>query len=182
MLIPTLSIIAAVVVLFVIVVAQQPRTFRVVRNTTIAAPPAAVFVRVNDLHEWEAWSPWQKIDPAMTQTYDGPPAGVGSSMWWSGDKKVGQGRMTITESRPDDFVRLRLEFIRPFKATNNVEFTLQPQADQTLVTWAMTGERNFFFKAFGLFMSMEKMVGGDFERGLAQLKSVTETAGSTVSQ
>src|SRR4051812_11831540 len=181
MLIPTLGIIAALVLIFVIVVAMQPSSFRVVRSTTIAAPATAVFVRVNDLHEWEAWSPWQKIDPNMTQTYEGPPAGPGASMTWSGDKKVGEGRMTITDSRTDELVRLRLEFLRPFKATNAVEFTLQPQADQTLVTWAMTGERNFFFKAFGLFMSMDKMVGGDFERGLAQLKSVTEAAAASVS-
>jgi uncharacterized protein YndB with AHSA1/START domain len=182
MLIYLLIAIAAVIVVFVIVVAMQPAAFRVVRTASIAAPPAAVFERVNDLHAWQAWSPWQKLDPAMTQTYDGPQAGAGAGMAWSGNNKVGQGRMTITDSRPDDLVRLRLEFLRPFKATNTAEFTFQPQAGQTLVTWAMTGERNFVFKAFGLFMNMDKLIGRDFEHGLAQLKSVTEAAGSTVSR
>jgi carbon monoxide dehydrogenase subunit G len=176
MLIKILIAVAAVIVVLVIVVALQPSSFRVVRTATISAPPAAVFGQVNDLHKWEAWSPWAKIDPTMKQTYEGPPAGVGAVTKWSGNNKVGEGRMTITDSRPHEMVRIKLEFLRPFKATNTAEFTLKPDGGQTAVTWSMHGEKNFLSKAFGLCMNMDRMIGGDFEKGLAQMKSVTEAA------
>jgi hypothetical protein len=171
-----LVIVAAVVVIFIVIVAMQASAFRVVRSAVMGARPARVFPEVNDLHRWQAWSPWQKIDPGMQQTYDGPPAGPGSSMSWSGNNKVGEGRMTITDSQPDQLVRLRLEFLRPFKATNTAElaFAPEPAGDATRVTWSMSGEKNFMFKAFGMVMNMDKMVGNDFEKGLAQLKAVVE--------
>ncbi len=131
---------------------------------------------MNDLHNWEAWSPWAKLDPAARQTYDGPPAGVGAAFAWSGNMQVGEGRMTITESRPNELVRLRLDFVKPFKGTNTAEFTFQPDGDQTGVTWAMTGTRTFIPKAIGLFVSCDKMLGGFFEKGLVQLKAVAEAA------
>ena len=168
--------IAAIVLVFLIVVALQPAEFRISRSATISAPPPAVFAHVNDLHKWEAWNPWGKIDPAMKRSYDGAPAGVGAITSWVGNSQVGEGRMTITESRPGDLVRIKLEFFKPFKATNTAEFTLAPQADQTLVTWSMTGRNGFVTKAFCMFMNMDKMVGGDFEKGLAQLKAVAEAA------
>jgi Polyketide cyclase / dehydrase and lipid transport len=163
-----------IVVLFVAVVAMRPADFRIARSAAMAAPAAEVFGQVNDFHKWNAWSPWAKIDPTMKQTYEGPPAGTGAIYAWSGDGKVGQGRMTLTESRPSDLIRIKLEFLRPFKATNTSEFTFKPQGNQTMVTWSMSGKNNFVFKAFGMFMNMDKMVGGDFEKGLAQLKSVVE--------
>jgi uncharacterized protein YndB with AHSA1/START domain len=170
--------IAVLLVVFVIVVAMQAPTFRVARSSTIAAPPEAVFAEVNDLRRWEAWNPWGKLDPAMTLTYDGPAAGEGASYAWAGNNKVGQGRMTITDSRPGERVRTRLEFIKPFAATNTAEFEFKPAGagDATDVTWSMTGERNFMFKLMGLFMSMDKMIGRDFEKGLADLKAVAEAS------
>ena len=163
-----------IVVVFVIVVALQPADFRVTRSATIAAPPAAVFAQVNDLHNWEAWSPWAKLDPNSKIAYEGPPAGVGAAFAWSGNYEVGEGRMTITESRPNEFVQFKLDFVKPFKGTNTAEFTFKPEGNQTAVTWSMSGRKNFVFKAFGLFMNMDKMIGGDFEKGLAQMKAVVE--------
>jgi uncharacterized protein YndB with AHSA1/START domain len=164
------------VVVFVIFVALQPSEFRVVRSATISAPPAEVFEQVNDFHNWEAWSPWAKLDPACKYTFEGAPAGTGSVFTWSGNDQVGEGRMTLLESRPHELIRIKLDFIRPFESTCTVEFAFKPEGDQTAVTWSMSGENNFLAKAFCLFMSMDKCVGGDFEKGLAQMKAVTESA------
>jgi hypothetical protein len=167
---------ALLVAVFVIVVALRPADFRVTRSATIAAPAAVIFGQVNDLHKWEAWSPWAKIDPAMKQTYEGTPAGTGAIYSWVGNSEVGEGRMTITESRPEELVRIKLEFLKPFATVNTTEFHFKPEGKQTTVTWSMAGTNNFMAKAFCLFMNMDKMVGGDFEKGLAQMKSVAETA------
>jgi len=174
MLIKILIGIAAIIVVFVVIVALQPSDFRIARTTTIAAPADAVFAQVNDFHKWEAWSPYDKIDPALKRTYSGAPAGVGAIYEWVGNKNVGEGKATITDSRPNELVRIQLDFLKPFAATNIAEFSLAPQGDQTAITWSMTGSKNFMFKAVGLFMNMDKMVGGQFEQGLAQLKSLVE--------
>ncbi len=171
---------AVIVVVLVIVVALQPAEFHVVRSATISAPPAVVFAQVNDLHKWDAWSPWEKLDPALKRTYEGPPAGAGAIYSWAGNHQVGEGRMTITESRPSELIGIKLEFMRPFACTNAVEFTIKPVGDQTTVTWSMTGKNSFMAKAIGLCMNMDKMAGGQFEQGLANLKSVSETAPSSV--
>jgi len=160
---------------FVVVVSTRPSEFRITRTAAISAPAAAVFAQVNDLHRWKAWSPWAKMDPNAKEVHEGPAAGAGAKMSWSGNNKVGEGSMTITESRPNDFVRFRLEFLKPFAATNTAEFTFKPQGNQTVVTWSMFGHNNFMGKAMGLIMNCDKMVGGQFEKGLAQLKSVAET-------
>ena len=157
-----------------VIVALQPSEFRVARSTTISAPPSAVFVQVNDFHKWEAWNPWGKIDPAMKQTYEGAPAGTGAIYTWAGNNEVGEGRMAIIESRPSELIRVKLEFFKPFAATNTAEFTFKPEANQTVVTWSMFGEKNFMAKAIHLFMNMDKMIGGQFEKGLAKMKSVVE--------
>src|SRR5256885_2151620 len=119
--------VAIVVALFAVVVALRPSAFRVQRTAKIVAPPARVFARVNDLHKWEDWSPWAKIDPACRVNYDGAAAGTGAIMSWAGNNKVGEGRMTITDTKPDELVRIKLEFFKPFKATNTAEFTFAPQ-------------------------------------------------------
>jgi hypothetical protein len=168
--------IAAIILIFVVVVALQPSDFHIARTTTIAAPADAVFDQVSDFHKWVAWSPYEKIDPALKRTYSGNPSGVGAIYEWVGNKDVGEGRATITESRPNELVRIQLEFLKPFAATNIAEFNLAPSGDQTSITWSMTGTNNFMFKAVGLFMNMDKMVGGQFEQGLAQLKSMLESA------
>ena len=139
-------------------------------------PPPAVFAQVNDFHKWETWNPWGKIDPGMKLTYEGAPAGTGAVYTWCGNNEVGEGRMTITESRPSDLIRIQLEFFKPFKATNAAAFTFKPEGGETAVTWSMTGAKNFVAKAIHLFMSMDKMIGDQFEKGLAEMKSIVETA------
>jgi len=164
----------AIVVVFLGVVAMQPSEFRVVRSATISAPAPAVFAQVNDLHKWQAWSPWAKLDPVMKQTYEGPSAGPGAISRWAGNHEVGEGSMTIIESRPSELIRITLDFLKPFASTATAEFTFDPQGNQTVLTWSMTGKNNFIAKAIHLFMNMDKMVGGQFEKGLAQMKSVVE--------
>ena len=169
-----LSLIAIAVIIVAIVAAMQPSDFRVTRTATITAPASAVFPHVNDLQKWDAWSPWAKLDPNAKNSFEGPASSVGAIMRWAGNNKVGQGSMTIIESRPDEFVQFKLEFLKPFKATNTAEFTFNSENNQTTVTWSMYGKNNFMGKAMGLFMSCDKMVGGQFEKGLATLKSVVE--------
>jgi len=142
----------------------------------MAAPPATVFAQVNDFHKWEAWNPWAKIDPAMKETYEGAPAGVGAVYTWAGNNEVGTGRMTISESRPGELVRIKMEFLKPFAATHTAEFAFKPEGDGTAVTWSMFGKNDFLAKAMCLFMDMDKMGGGMFEKGLADMKAVAEAA------
>jgi hypothetical protein len=169
----------AVIGVFAAVVAMRPSDFRVERSAVVSAPVPVVFAQVNDLHNWDAWSPWAKLDPAAKQTFDGPRAGTGAAFAWAGNNQVGEGRMTITESRPNELIRFRLDFVKPFAGTNTAEFTFKPQGDQTAVTWSMSGRQNFVTKAICMFMDMDKMVGGQFEQGLAQMKSVAEAASKT---
>ena len=170
--IPVLLALAFIAILFIIVITGQPDEFKVSRATTIAAPPEKVFPQVNDLHQWKPWSPWARMDPAAKITFSGPPAGTGSAMRWEGNRKVGIGTMTITDSRPSEFIRLRLDFEKPMVATNLAEFHFQTEGGQTRVTWSMSGENRLMGKIFGLFMNCEQMVGGQFEQGLANLQSV----------
>jgi len=172
-----LVVIVLIVAIFCVVVAMQPSTYHIERSATVNAPAAAVFAQVNDFHKWDAWSPWVKLDPALKQSYDGAPSGTGAIYSWTGNDQVGEGRMTITESRPSDLVKIKLEFIKPFAAINATIFTFKPQGNQTAVTWSMDGSSNFVGKAAGLFMNMDKMVGTDFEKGLAQMKTLAEGAG-----
>ena len=167
---------AAIVVIFVIVVVFQPADFRVERTTTIAAPQADVFAKVNDFHQWDAWSPWAKLDPDAKITFEGPDSGQGTVMTWVGNDKVGEGKMTLTESQPNELVKLKVDFVKPFEGTATQEFALKPQGDQTAVTWSMQGHNNSFIqKAFCLVMNGKKMIGDDLEKGLAQLKTVAES-------
>ena len=167
---------AVIVIVLVVIVALQPSDFRVARSATISASPPAVFAQVNDFHKWEAWNPWGKIDPAMKQSYEGAPSGTGAIYTWAGNKEVGEGRMTITESRPNELIRIKMEFFKPFAATNTAEFTFKPEGNQTVVTWSMAGDNNFMAKAIHLVMNMDKMIGGQFETGLAQMKLIVEAA------
>lgn len=169
-----LGIVSAIIVLAV-VISMRPNNFHVERSLTMAAPPARVFEEVNNLHQWEAWSPWAKRDPNMKRSYDGPEAGAGAVYHWDGNAEVGSGNVTISESQPDERIGIRLMMVRPFACDNAVEFTFQPEGDQTVVTWGMDGRYNFITKAMGLFMSMDRMIGGDFEQGLQSLKAVVES-------
>ncbi len=165
-----------IVVGLVGVITLQPARYRVSRSTTIAAPAPVVFAQVNDFHKWSAWSPWEKIDPAMKRTYEGPPAGVGASYAWVGSREVGEGRMMIVESRPSDLIQVKLEFVKPFAGTSVAEFSFKPDGERTLVTWSMTGDKNFIAKAIHLAMSMDRMIGDQFDKGLAAMKTVAEAA------
>ena len=172
--IPILLALAVIAILFFVMLAGRPDEFKVVRSTTIAAPAAAVFEQVNDFHKWDAWSPWAKLDPACKNTFEGAPLGSGAIFAWDGNRKVGAGRMTITESQSPESIRINLEFLRPFKTSNITEFSFKAQGGQTLVAWTMTGKSNFMCKVFGLFMDGDAMVGKDFEKGLAQMKAIVE--------
>ena len=167
---------AVIIAVLGIVVAIQPAEFAVARSAIMSAPPQVVFAQVDDLRKWEGWNPWQKVDPAMKLTFAGPPTGPGASYSWAGNKDVGEGRLTITESRPNDLVRIKLEFMKPFTATNIATFTFKPEGNQTAVTWSMEGHNNYLAKALHLFMNMDSMVGGQFEKGLADMKKVAEAA------
>lgn len=167
--------VAIVLVVFLAVVAMQPSEFRIARSATIAAPAEVVFAQVNDLHKMNSWSPWLEPDPKARLTYSGPEAGTGAAFSWSGNNKVGEGRLTITASHPNDLVRINMEFFKPLKNTCTAEFTLLPQGNQTQVTWAMFGKRPFLGKVFSLFVNMDKMIGGNFEKGLAQMKTIAES-------
>lgn len=168
------GIVLAVVLILVIFIVTRPADFTIQRSTTISAPPAVPFALVNDFHKWGGWSPWEKMDPNLRRTYDGAASGPGAVYSWSGNKKVGDGRMTILETRPNEVIRIKLEFLKPFTATNTAVFEFKPSGDGTQVTWSMHGTRNFMFKAFGLLMDMDKMVGPDFEKGLAGIKALSE--------
>ncbi len=169
-----LIIIAVIIVVLVIVIALQPAESRVSRSTTISAPPAAVFAHVNDFHMWEAWSPWEKVDPAVKKTYGGSPTGVGATYAWEGNKEVGAGNMKIIESRPGELIRIHMEFLKPMKGLSTTDFTFKQEGDDTIVTQTMYGPKNFVSKAMCLVMNIDNMIGGMFEKGLASLKSVVE--------
>jgi uncharacterized protein YndB with AHSA1/START domain len=166
----------AVIGAFAAFVALQPSDFRIARSATIAASASEVFAHVNDFRKWEAWSPWAKLDPNAKASFEGPPAGEGTVMTWSGNGEVGEGRMTLTESRPAEVIRIRLDFVKPMAGTSMAEFTFKPEGDRTEVTWSMSGQNNFFTRAICLIMNQDKMVGGYFEKGLQALKAVTEAA------
>jgi hypothetical protein len=162
-----------------IIIAMRPDDFRVARSIVIAAPPSAIFPYLNSQRKGAEWAPWNKLDPAMKQDYSGPDSGVGASLAWDGNSQVGAGKSTIIESRPDELVRMRLEFLRPFKGTNTAEFALKPAAGGTEVTWSMEGKAGFMSKAVGLFMDCEKMCGDMFTKGLTDLKELAEGAPRT---
>lgn len=174
--VPILLALAIVGILFIVVIAGQPDEFAVTRFGKISAPQEKAFPHVNELKKWDAWSPWAKLDPNAKSAFEGPDAGVGAAMSWSGNNKVGEGRMTITESATSSLIRFRLEFLRPFKATNTAEFVFASQGGQTLVTWSMSGKNSFFSKVFSLLVDCEKMIGKDYDKGLANLKEVVEKA------
>ena len=174
MIVKILLTLAALLVIFLIVAAFQPEDFRVERSIVISAPAAYAFEQVNDLHKWQEMSPYAKLDPAATYTFSGPPAGVDAAMAWSGNSQVGVGKMTITESRPNELIKIRLDFEKPFKSVGYADFSFKPTGNQTTATWSMTGKKIFITKAMGLIMSMDKMIGGQFEDGLASLKKLAE--------
>jgi hypothetical protein len=175
MLVNILIGVAVVIALLFIVIATRPANFSVTRSATMAASPVAIYDVVNDFHKWEAWSPWAKIDPNCKNDFSGPSSGVGSKFAWDGNNKVGAGNMEIVESVPGDHVKLRLEFVRPFAGVNDTLFTFKPAGDKTNVTWTMSGKNGFMGKAFSLVMNCDKMVGPQFEQGLASMEQAANS-------
>lgn len=167
---------AAALGVLAVVIAMRPSEFSVTRSGAISAPPAVVFAQVNNFRNWEAWSPWAKLDPDAKEIFEGPAEGEGAVFRWAGNKDVGEGSMRIIESRPEELVRIDLEFVKPFKGVSLTEFHFRPEGDRTIVAWTMSGKNNFMAKAIGLFMNCEKMIGGQFEQGLGNLKKTAEAA------
>ena len=171
----TILIAVVVVIAGILVFAStRPEAFSVQRTTTIHAPADKVFALINDFHRWGEWSPWEKLDPEMKRTFSGPAAGVGTTYEWTGNSKVGAGRMEILRAAPASKVDIKLDFIKPFEGHNITEFTLTPQGDNTQVDWVMNGPAPFISKLMGVFVSMDTMIGKDFEAGLANMKSAAE--------
>jgi len=166
------------VAVLVVVVAVQPDHYSVQRSAVIAAPPPAVFARVNDLAAWDAWSPWKKLDPAARITISSPSSGQGASMSWAGNSEIGEGTMTILESRTDALVVSEQKFVKPFEGTATARFTFAPEGEGTKVTWVMEGDNNFIGKAVCLVMNMDRTLGPAFEEGLANLKRTVEKGAS----
>jgi Polyketide cyclase / dehydrase and lipid transport len=156
--------------LFALYVASRPSAFRIARSLTIDAPASTLFALINDFHAWTAWSPWDKVDPNLERIYEGADAGVGAVYKWRGPK-TGEGSMTLVESVENAKVEIDLRFIKPFPANNHTVFTLEAEGSATKVTWAMTGNNSFVSKAFNVIMNVDKMVGGDFEKGLAAMRA-----------
>lgn len=165
--------------LLALYVATRPSHFRIARSRTINAPASTVFGLIQDFHAWEHWSPWEKLDSSMKKTYGGPATGKGANYHWVGNNKVGEGKMTITDTVENARVEVDLNFIKPFAANNKTTFTLDAEGDTTRVTWAMEGERNFVMKAFGVFMNMDDLVGKDFDKGLDAMASAATVSRET---
>jgi uncharacterized protein YndB with AHSA1/START domain len=170
-----IAVIAAVAIAAVLAyAATRPDTFRIQRAASIQASPDKIFPLINDFRNWSSWSPWEKMDPALKRTYSGPSSGQGAVYEWEGNKKVGKGRMEIKDAPPPSRVTIKLDFQKPFEAHNTAEFTLTPKGGTTDVTWAMHGPNLFIGKVMSLFFDMDRMVGKDFETGLANLKTIAE--------
>ena len=166
-------IVVAAVAIVLILASRQPDEFRVERTATINAPAEKIVAHIDDFHQWSAWSPYERLDPAMQRTFSGAPTGKGSIYEWNGNSDVGQGRMEILDASPNK-VSIKLDFYKPMEASNVAEFDLQPKGDATDVTWAMYGPMPFISKVMCVFFDIDKMVGTDFEKGLAELKKVSE--------
>jgi uncharacterized protein YndB with AHSA1/START domain len=172
-----LIVIALLIVLAIVVIlllaASKPANFRLARSTVIKAPPDKIFPLVNDFRRWTAWSPWEKIDAELQRNYGGAENGKGATYDWQG-KKAGVGRMEIIEATPPSRIQIKLDFLKPFEAHNTAEFTFSPQGDGTRVDWAMSGRNIFIGKVMSIFVDTDKMVGKDFEKGLAAMKAAAE--------
>jgi hypothetical protein len=172
MLIPILIAAVALPGALAVYAATRPDAFRIQRSATIQAPPEAILPHINDFRRWEAWSPYEKLDPAMTKSYSGAASGPGAVYTWEG-RKAGAGRMEIRETSPRRVV-IQLDFSKPFEAHNTAEFTLEPEGAATRVTWAMHGRSPFMSRVMGIVINLDNLVGKDFVAGLASLKTVAE--------
>jgi hypothetical protein len=171
-----LAVVVVVIAALAIVVALQPSEVHISRSMAMEAPPDKVFEQVNNLHKSPDWSPFIKLDPKIKYSYEGPEAGEGAVYKWSGNDEVGEGSMTIIESKPNELVRMKLAFVRPMEDTAEALFTFQPEGEKVNVTWSMNGTNGFIEKAFCMFVDMDKMIGDKFEEGLASMKEIVESS------
>ena len=169
-----LYIILGIIALILILAAMKPNTLNYNRSAVINAPAEKIFPLINDFHEWPKWSPWEKLDPGMKRTHSGAPNGKGAHYAWVGSKKVGEGSMEIIDTKAPNEINIKIDFLKPWEAHNNIVFLLQPKAGGTEVNWTMTGPSNFMAKLFSVFVNMDKLVGKDFEKGLASMKAEAE--------
>lgn len=169
-----IAILIAPIAGFLMFVASKPDTFSVQRSAVIKAPPEKIFALINDFKRWDAWSPWEKLDPAMKKTWGVVTSGKGAYYAWDGNSDAGQGSMEITESTPPTRIKLKLDFVRPVEGHNVVDFTLEGKDDATKVTWAMHGPAPFVLKVMQIFTDMDGLIGKDFEAGFANLKALAE--------
>ena len=167
-------VLAIAIAVVLILAATKPDTFSVQRGATMKAPPEKIFSLINDFHQWGKWSPWENRDPAMTRSFSGAESGQGAVYAWEGNKNVGSGRMEILDAATPSKIIIKLDFLKPFEAHNTAEFTMLPQGDATSVNWVMHGPAPFLSKTMQVFMNMDKMIGKDFEAGLANLKGLVE--------
>jgi uncharacterized protein YndB with AHSA1/START domain len=167
-------VLAIAIAVVLVLAAAKPNTFSVQRGATMKAPPEKIFSLINDFHQWGKWSPWENRDPAMTRSFSGAESGRGAVYAWEGNKNVGSGRMEILDASTPSKITIKLDFLKPFEAHNTAEFTMLPQGDATSVNWVMHGPAPFLSKMMQVFMSMDKMIGKDFEAGLANLKGIAE--------
>ena len=167
-------ILAVAIAAVLILAATKPTTLRVQRSVSINAPPERIFSLISDFHQWVTWSPYEQKDPAMKRTYSGAERGRGAAYAWDGDKNVGSGRMEILDVSAPSKIVFKLDFFKPFEGHNTAEFTMLPQGDGTHVTWLMHGPANFMSRLIQVFLNLDKMIGKDFEAGLANLKTITE--------
>jgi Polyketide cyclase / dehydrase and lipid transport len=159
--------------------ATRPATFRIERSMRMEVAPEVIFSKINDFRNWEAWSPWEKLDPKMTRTYSGAARGQGASYAWVGSGKVGAGRMEIVEAQSPAAIKIKIDFTAPFAASNVIDFKLTRDGDWTNVSWVMSGPHSFPQRLMGVVFNMDKLVGGDFTKGLASLKQLSEGSGYT---
>jgi Polyketide cyclase / dehydrase and lipid transport len=174
-----LSVLIAVLAALLAYAALQPPTFRVERSARMEVAPEVVFSNINDFRKWEAWSPWDKLDPNLARTYSGSAQGAGAVYGWAGTGKVGSGRMEIVEAQSPTSIKIKIDFTAPFAASNIIDFKLSRDGDWTTVSWAMSGPQPLLNRLMGLVFNMDKLVGGDFAKGLASLKQVSEGSGYT---
>ncbi len=174
MLLAILGVVGLVIVVVLVIASTRPDSFRVERSIAIAAPAAKVFGLIEDFHKWTSWSPWENLDPELKRTYGGAERGKGATYAWEGNSAVGSGRMEVLEATPSSRVLIKLDFLKPFEAYNQADFGIAGDGGSTRVVWAMTGPQAFMMKVMSLFMSMDSMVGKDFEKGLAAMKAVAE--------
>jgi Polyketide cyclase / dehydrase and lipid transport len=149
-------------------------SFRVERSIAIAAPADRIYPSLSDFHRWTEWSPWEGLDPDLQRRYGGPDEGVGATYEWEGNRKAGKGRMEIVAADPPAGLAIDLQFIKPFKSQSRTRFDLRTEGDTTTVTWSMKGPKTFATRIMGVFTSMDKLIGRDFEKGLTRLKATTE--------